>query len=128
MNDEEVPKEVKNFINYVVPEMYRPTTQNCIEMVKKILKDKDGLSYSLKKELKIMIEKYSPQELTYKEFCDKIVKDKNAHRDLRHFFSNLPSKYKQKVNERCRLLVDDEYLLPVNLLEHEFFSFFHVKQ
>jgi hypothetical protein len=120
-----VPNEVKEFINYVIPVKYRPHTQNCTEMVKKILRDKDSMPPELKNKFKQMIDKYSPKEHTYKEFCEKIVNDEDSHVDLKHFFDNLPIQYKQKVNERCRLLVNDEYLLPVDLLDHEFFSVFH---
>ena len=124
MGDSGVPVEVKNFINYVIPEKYRPNNQTCVEMVKKILQDKH-MSQERKNDLKSAINKYSPKELTYKEFCNKIINDENIHTDLKHFFGNLPVEYKQKVNERCRLLVNDELFLPADLLDHSFFSIFH---
>lgn len=124
MSEPVVPKEVKNFINYVIPEKYRPTIQTCIEIVKKILQDKN-LSNNIRSEIKTIINKYSPKELTYREFCNKIIEDENSSIELKHFFNNLPNEYKQKVNERCRLLVDDELFLPSDLLDHDFFSIFH---
>jgi hypothetical protein len=124
MSDPVVPQDVKNFINYVIPEKYRPTNQTCQEITKKILQDKN-LSHDFKNNLKNAMEKYSPKELTYKEFCNKIINDEYMHNDLKYFFNNLPIEYKQKVNERCRLLVNEELFIPAVLLDHDFFSIFH---
>ena len=124
MTEQSVPIEVKDFINWVVPKKYRPNTQNCVEMVKKMLAD-TNLSNNIKNEIKNVIEKHSPKELTYKEFISKIINDIEITQNLKHFFKNLPDDYKQRVNERCRLLVDDELFLPSDLLDHEFFSIFH---
>jgi hypothetical protein len=33
-----------------------------------------------------------------------------------------PGHYSNKVNKRCRLMVDDELYIPINLLDHDFFS------
>ena len=124
MSDPVVPTEVKDFIHYVVPEKYRPNIQTCSEMIKKILRDKT-LSQNFKDNLKNVIEKYPPKEYKYRDFCNKIINDEDTHIDLKHFFGNLPLEYRQKVNENCRLLVNDELFLPVDLLDHEFFSIFH---
>lgn len=124
MTDSVVPQNVKDFINYVIPEKYRPINQTCQEMIKKILQDKN-LSNNFKNNLKNATDKYSPKELTYKEFCNKITNDDKIHTDLKDFFGNLPIEYKQKVNERCRLLVNDELYIPANLLDHDFFGIFH---
>jgi serine/threonine protein kinase len=126
MGDSEVPSEVKDFINYVIPEKYRPNTQSCSEIVKKILND-EKINKSIKSDLKSMLEKYPAKELTYREFIHKISNDNKTSPNLKYFFENLPEKFKQKVNERCRLLVDDELFLPSDLLDHEFFSIFHLK-
>ena len=124
MEDNAVPIEVKDFINYVIPEKYRPYNQTCAEMVKKMLHD-NTLSINLKTKLKEAINKYSPKEMYYKEFCSKIINDEDINDELKNFFKNLPNEYKQKVNERCRLLVNNELFLPANLLDHDFFSIFH---
>ena len=83
------------------------------------------LSINLKTKLKEAINKYSPKEMYYKEFCSKIINDEDINDELKNFFKNLPNEYKQKVNERCRLLVNNELFLPANLLDHDFFSIFH---
>jgi hypothetical protein len=93
-------------------------------MVKKILLDKK-LSHDFKNELKNFIEKHPPKENKYKEFCNKIINDESIDIIVRHFFENLPPEYKQKVNENCRLLINDELFLPADLLDHDFFGVFH---
>ena len=124
MTDLSVPIEVKDFINWVIPKKYRPNTQSCAELVKKMLMD-TNLPNNIKNEIKNVIEKYSPKELTYKDFISKILDDTEITQNLKYFFKNLPDDYKQRVNERCRLLVDDELFLPSDLLDHDFFSIFH---
>jgi serine/threonine protein kinase len=130
MTDECVPKEVKDFINYVVPEKYRPTTQTCQILVKKMLNDKN-LPDNIKNEIKLFIDKITDKNLkdyTYKEFVYKIINNDETSLNLKNFFKNLPKEYIQKVNERCRLLVDDELFIPSDLLENDFFkNFFHHK-
>jgi serine/threonine protein kinase len=124
MNEPCVPKEVKDFINYVVPEKYRPINQTCAELVKKMLMD-DNISQSLKNEIKTMSSMYSVKSLSYREFINKINNDEKTSSKLKDFFKKIPDKYKQKVNERCRLLVNDELYLPANLLDNVFFKPFH---
>ena len=124
MSDSVVPKEVKNFINYIIPEKYRPNVQTCSEMIKKMLSDKN-ISHELRSEIKNIVDKHSPKEYKYRDYCNKIIDDNGTTENLKFFFSNLPPEYKQKVNEGCRLLVDDEYLLPFDLLDHDFFAIFH---
>jgi hypothetical protein len=123
MTEPNVPKEVKDFINYIIPEKYRPNIQTCSEMIKKMLMDKN-LPSNIRSEIKGLIDKYSIKEMTYKEFIFKMSEDNDITSNLKHFFKNLPDEYKQKVNERCRLLVDDELILPSELLDHDFFSVF----
>jgi hypothetical protein len=124
MTEQSVPIEVKNFINWVIPKKYRPNTQNCPELIKKMLIDKN-LPNDIRNGIKNLINKYSPKELTYKEFIFKVLDDADISQNLKHFFKNLPDEYIQRVNERCRLLVDDELFLPSDLLDHDFFSVFH---
>lgn len=123
MTEPNVPKEVKDFINYIIPEKYRPNIQTCSEMIKKMLMDKN-LPSNIRSEIKGLIDRYSIKEMTYKEFIFKISEDNDITPNLKHFCKNLPDEYKQKVNERCRLLVDDELFLPSELLDHDFFSVF----
>ena len=73
LTDTNVPKELIDFINYVLPTEFRPIVKN-----------------SKKDEQKI-----------------------------------LPS---QKTSDRCRLIVDEEYLLPIDILKHNFFSVFMVSE
>lgn len=124
MSEPIVPHEVKDFINYVIPEKYRPINQTCPEMIKKILLDKK-LSHDFKNELKNFADKNPPKEYKYRDFCNKIINDESIDVDVRHFFDNLPTEYKQKVNENCRLLLNDELYLPADLLDHDFFNIFH---
>jgi predicted transcriptional regulator len=126
MTEPNVPKEVKDFINWIIPEKYRPNLQTCNEMIKKIYSD-TKLSLEIKNELKKFAEKYLPKDYIYKEYVKKIMDDKDTSHILKSFFKNLPSEHRQKVNERCRLLVDDELYLPSNILDHDFFAVFREK-
>lgn len=127
MSEPCVPKEVKDFINLVIPEKYRPTIQTSQVLIKKMLMDKN-LSGGTRNELKTFVEKLSDKdfrELSYKDLILKIINDEETSSNLKNFFKNLPNEYKQRVNERCRLLVDDELYLPSDLLDNDFFSIFH---
>jgi hypothetical protein len=73
LTDTNVPKELIDFINYVLPTEFRP-------IIKNTKKDEQKL---------------------------------------------LPS---QKTSDRCRLLVDEEYLLPIDILKHDFFNVFMVPE
>jgi len=123
MMEPSVPNEVKEFIYYIIPEKYRPINQTCTEMIKKMLIDKN-ISQIIKNEIKKMTEKYPTKEIKYKDFCNKMIKEGTP--EIINFFKNLPMEYKQKVNENCRLLVNDELYTPADLLNHKFFNAFQL--
>lgn len=69
--------------------------------------------------------------LIYKGFLPEIMSDPIVPKEVKHFIHYiLPNEYrpnheKNKVNKRCRLLVNDELYCPVDLLNHDFFKPFH---
>ncbi len=69
--------------------------------------------------------------LIFKGFLPELMTDKSVPSEVRKFINYvIPEQYRPghssgKVNKRCRLLVDDEYIKPVDLIDHDFFSPFH---
>ena len=69
--------------------------------------------------------------LIYKGFLPEIMSDPIVPKEVKNFIHYvLPNEYKpnhakNKVNKRCRLLVNEELYCPVDLLNHEFFKSFH---
>jgi serine/threonine protein kinase len=69
--------------------------------------------------------------LIYKGFLPEIMSDPIVPKEVKQFiYYILPNEYrpnheKNKVNKRCRLLVNDELYCPVDLLNHDFFKPFH---
>ena len=68
--------------------------------------------------------------LTCDAFLPEILTSYNVPNEVRNFINYVvpskysPSKDNPNVNDKCRLLVDDEYILPCDLLRHEFFTEF----
>ncbi len=73
--------------------------------------------------------------LVYKGFIPEIMSSINVPQEVKNFINwVIPYEYrplpinKHKVDtDKCRLLVDDEVHLPINILKHEFFSSFRKK-
>jgi serine/threonine protein kinase len=69
--------------------------------------------------------------LIFKGFLPEIMTDPVVPTEVRKFINwIIPEEYRPahssgKVNKRCRLLVDDELIRPVDILDHKFFSPFH---
>ncbi len=69
--------------------------------------------------------------LIFKGFLPELMTDKSVPSEVRKFINYvIPEQYRPghssgKVNKRCRLLVDDEFIKPVDLIDHDFFSPFH---
>jgi serine/threonine protein kinase len=66
--------------------------------------------------------------LIFKGFLPELMIEKNVPKEVKQFINYiLPEEYRpghpsEKVNKRCRLLVDDELFKPVDLLDHPFFK------
>lgn len=66
--------------------------------------------------------------LIFKGFLPELMTDHNVPIEVKNFINWIvPEEYRpgnksEKVNKRCRLLVDDELYKPIDILEHEFFS------
>jgi hypothetical protein len=69
--------------------------------------------------------------LVYKGFLPELMTDSSVPVELKKFINYVipeefrPGHKSQKVNKKCRLLVDDELFKPIDLLEHSFFSPFN---
>ncbi len=69
--------------------------------------------------------------LIFKGFLPELMTESSVPIEVKKFIAYvIPEEYRPghssgKVNKRCRLLVDDELLKPVDLLDHKFFSPFH---
>jgi serine/threonine protein kinase len=70
--------------------------------------------------------------LIFKGFLPELMTDTSVPLEVKKFIAYvIPEEYRPghslgKVNKRCRMLVDDELLKPVDLLDHKFFSPFHL--
>jgi hypothetical protein len=68
--------------------------------------------------------------LVYKGFLPNLFKSKLVPSKVKEFIKYVipkqyrPHKENKNVNEKCRLQVDVEHILPIDLLEHEFFNEF----
>jgi hypothetical protein len=68
--------------------------------------------------------------LVYKGFLPNLFKSKKVPKEVKDFIRYvIPNEYKPDhksgfTNDRCRLLKDHEYILPIDLLNHPFFSDF----
>ena len=66
--------------------------------------------------------------LIYKGFLPELMEDPNVPKEVKEFIEwVVPPEYRpghqsNKVNKRCRLLVDDELYKPIDILDNEFFS------
>jgi hypothetical protein len=113
MTSSKVPQEVKDFINRVLPTKYQndPRAQG----------------------LKNYIEKILPEEYKRKDIGSLYINGYKIPSNVKTFIEeNLPEKYKDVpigiVHEKGRLLVDDEYLTPQQILENDpFFEEYRVK-
>ncbi len=65
--------------------------------------------------------------LIYKGFLPEIMEESNVPVEVKNFIEWIvppeyrPGHYSNKVNKRCRLLVDDELYKPIDILDNEFF-------
>jgi hypothetical protein len=113
MTSKKVPQEVKDFINRVLPEKY----QN------------DPKSY----ELRDYIENMLPKKYSDEDYGSSYINGYKIPSSVRKFIeSNLPEKYKNVrtglVHEKGRLLANDEYLTPLQILENDpYFEEYRVK-
>jgi len=71
--------------------------------------------------------------LVYKGFLPELFKSNNVPIEVKEFIKYVipkqyrPVKENKNVNKKCRLQVDDEYIIPIDLLEHNFFDVFKEK-
>ena len=69
--------------------------------------------------------------LIYKGFLPEIIEDPDVPIEVKNFIEwIIPPEYRpghssEKVNKRCRLLVDEELFKPIDVLDHKFFLPFH---
>lgn len=104
MTSDQVPQEVKDFINRVLPRKY----QNDPRATK----------------LKNFIEEILPEKHKSQEIGSNFINNCYVPSNIKRFIiDNLPEKYRDirigVVHERGRLLVDDEYTTPIKILEED---------
>jgi hypothetical protein len=113
MTNKNVPQEVRDFINRILPEKYR--------------------NNPLMNELKLFIDKNMPDKYKDNQYGSKYINGYPINPSIKKYIDNMiPDKFKGMktgvVHEKGRLLVNDEYLTPLQILENDpFFAEYRVE-
>ncbi len=127
MESKDVPDEVKEFINRVVPEKYRDVDVS--KYVNMFVK-------KFSKKLQSVLKEYINEMIIYKYKTKKFIKLPDTDLAINHdeifAFINkmIKIKYKNGINvaEKGRFLLEDEYLTPLQIIENDiFFKDFRIK-